>query len=161
MGVRRELNLKYQQKILADSGISVQDSNSSGPETCSLSPSDHNSINMSRLSHQYIHDGEIHLSDDTDGSFNELQIDEDDSLIDISINTEFEQNDILNDLKAKINANLSENQKRNIKQTNEQRMNDIISEKLKKLSIRRKTSNDSSIESENYGSEPHSSSGYD
>ena len=67
------------------------------------------------------------------GSFNELQIDEDDSLIDISINTEFEQNDILNDLKAKINANLSENQKRNIKQTNEQRMNDIISEKLKKL----------------------------
>ena len=65
-GVRRELNLKYQQKILADSGISVQDSNSSGPETCSLSPSDHNSINMSRLSHQYIHDGEIHLSDDTE-----------------------------------------------------------------------------------------------
>jgi hypothetical protein len=128
-GVRRELNLKYQQKILADSGISVQDSNSSGPETCSLSPSDHHSINMSRLTHQYI-DGEIHLSDDTDGSFNELQIDEDDSLIDISIISH--QNDILNDLKEKINLNLSDTQ-RNIKQTNEQRMNDIISEKLKKL----------------------------
>ena len=64
------------------------------------------------------------------GSFNELQIDEDDSLIDISIISH--QNDILNDLKEKINLNLSDTQ-RNIKQTNEQRMNDIISDKLKKL----------------------------
>jgi len=51
-------------------------------------------------------------------------------LIDISIISH--QNDILNDLKEKINLNLSDTQ-RNIKQTNEQRMNDIISEKLKKL----------------------------
>ena len=59
-GVRRELNMKYQQKVLADSGISVQDTSSSGPETCSELD------RQSLLQHSNYIDGEIHLSDDTE-----------------------------------------------------------------------------------------------
>jgi hypothetical protein len=61
-GLRRELNARYQSKVagMADSGISVHDSNSSGPETCSLDVPE-----TCSLRHNFI-DGEIHLSDDTE-----------------------------------------------------------------------------------------------
>ena len=59
-GVRRELNLKYQQKVQADSGISVHDTSSSGPETCSELD------RQSFVQHSNYIDGEIHLSDDTE-----------------------------------------------------------------------------------------------
>jgi hypothetical protein len=65
----------------------------------------------------------------------------------------------LDDLKAKLN-----NVTMATCDLNEQRMNDLITEKLNAMSIgKRKQSNDSSSgnESENFGSEPNSSSGYD
>jgi len=46
---------------MADSGISVHDSNSSGPETCSLDVPE-----TCSLQHHNFIDGEIHLSDDTE-----------------------------------------------------------------------------------------------
>ena len=70
------------------------------------------------------------------GSFHDLPIDEDDSLIDISIKTEFtsglvdkyadqSNESILDDLKAKLN-----NVTMGTMDLNEQRMNDLITEKL-------------------------------
>lgn len=67
-GVRRELNLKYQQKLHADSGISsVHDTSSSGPETCS--ELDRQSYAGHHHQHSNYIDGEIHLSDDTEWVF--------------------------------------------------------------------------------------------
>jgi len=122
-GVRRELNLKYQQKVQADSGISVHDTSSSGPETCSELD------RQSFVQHSNYIDGEIHLSDDTDASYNDANIDEDDSLIDVSMNTDFGSSDILTDLKKRINSVNSRVSMRS-NDIREESMTDLITRKL-------------------------------
>jgi len=157
-GVRRELNLKYQQKLHADSGISsVHDTSSSGPETCS--ELDRQSYAGHHHQHSNYIDGEIHLSDDTDASYNDAHIDEDDSLIDVSMNTDFGSNDILTDLKKRINSVSSRVSLRS-RDLREESMTELITRKLSAISMTRKASNDS-MDSETFGFEQHSSSGYD
>merc|ERR1719454_1077261 len=150
-GVRRELNLKYQQKVQADSGISVHDTSSSGPETCSELD------RQSLAQHSNYIDGDIHLSDDTDESYQ--NIDEDDSLIDVSMNTDFASSTLLGDLKKRIHSVSSRVSLRS-GPVHEEDMAEAITRKLSALSMTRKRSNES-IDSTNYESEQHSSSGYD
>jgi hypothetical protein len=75
------------------------------------------------------------------------------------MNTDFGSNDILTDLKKRINSVSSRVSVRS-RDLREESMTELITRKLSAISMTRKASNDS-MDSEAFGSEQHSSSGYD